>query len=207
LVEQPVRELHDVGFAHSRDAATPVGDCVVERELDDPARAGDRDRLDRDRRIGPNLALAHLDDRLRLFGSEVELDPRVEVLGILAHDHQIDVLVLGPNAGVVFARPHARVEIEQLSQRHVHAAETLSDGRGNRAFERDLVAPDAIEDLVRQRRAVFVHHVHARLFDFPLYRDPCRLDNPPRRLRYLRPSAVSRDKRNPVRQPTDLQAR
>jgi hypothetical protein len=48
LQVQAVRELHDVRLVHGRDLAAAVAARVVEGELDDAARAADRDRLDRD---------------------------------------------------------------------------------------------------------------------------------------------------------------
>ena len=74
----------------------PFGARVVEGELDDPARAGDRDRLDRDAGVAmaerAALRLDPGDQLLGLGGALLVLDPRVEVLGVLAHDDEIDVL-------------------------------------------------------------------------------------------------------------------
>jgi len=46
--------------------------------------------------------------------SALEFDAGVEVLRVLAHDHEIDVLVAGPDAGVGLARSDACVEISSL---------------------------------------------------------------------------------------------
>ena len=55
---EPVGELHDVGLVHGRDLAAAVPARVVEGELDDSARAGDRDRLQRDAGVRADRARA-----------------------------------------------------------------------------------------------------------------------------------------------------
>ena len=55
------------------------------------------------------------------------LDARVEVLLVLAHNHDVDLRVLGLDEGVERdARAHVRKEAERLADRHVEACE----GRG-----------------------------------------------------------------------------
>ena len=93
--EEAVRELHDVRLVHGGDLAAAVPARVVEGELDDPARAGDRDRLDRDAGVGAELALAVLldpvDQVAGVLGALLELDAGVEVLRVLADDDEVDV--------------------------------------------------------------------------------------------------------------------
>ena len=90
--EEAVGELHDVRLVHGRDLLAAVLARVVERELDDPPRAGDRDRLDRDPRVVvAELAAVGLDPLDQLLGvgrALLVLDPGVEVLGVLADDRR-----------------------------------------------------------------------------------------------------------------------
>ena len=69
---------------HSRDQLASIGPCVLKGKPDDAfgCRAGD----DADG-LGGHV------------GYDVVLDARIEPLGVLAHDHEIDVLV---------ARGHSR---------------------------------------------------------------------------------------------------
>ena len=76
--------------------------------------------------------------------------------------------VFRADARIAFARAQAGVEVELLPQGHVHGAETGSDGRGDRAFKRDFVAADALQDVLGKRRAVFVHDVDSGVVDFPV---------------------------------------
>ena len=82
------------------------------------------------------------------------LEARVEILGVLAHDDQIDVLEAARHAGQVLDRPQVGVEIERLAQPDVDAGEALADRRGHRPLQRDLVPLDRLEQRRRQRLAV-----------------------------------------------------
>ena len=93
----------------------------------------------------------------------LELDARVEVLGVLADDHEVDAVVARADARVGLAGPQAGVEPELVAQRDVHRAEAGADRRRDRALERDLVRADGRERVVGQRRAGLLHHVDARL--------------------------------------------
>ncbi len=113
--EEPVGELHDVRLVHGRHLAAAVAPRVVDRELDDPARAADRDRLDRDPGVGPNATAVGLDpcDQVERRGrSLLELDAGVEVLGVLAHDHEVDVVEARADSGVRLAGAHLREQVE-----------------------------------------------------------------------------------------------
>src|SRR4029077_17595750 len=67
---EAVGELHDVRLVDGRDLLAPVLARVVERELEDAARAGDRDRLDRD----AGVVVAER--------SALRLDPANQLLGV-----------------------------------------------------------------------------------------------------------------------------
>ncbi len=84
-------------------------------------------------RVQPLGELGHV------FRALLELDPDVHVLGVLAHDDEVDVLVERAHAGIRLARPHLRVEVEAVAQRDVDRAEALADRRRDRALQRDAV--------------------------------------------------------------------
>ena len=79
------------------------------------------------------------------------LDARVEVLGVLAHDDQVDVLVARAHAGDGHGRPQVGVEVELLAQGHVHAAEAGAHRRGDGALDGHPRVADRVEDLLGQR--------------------------------------------------------
>ena len=141
-----------------------------------------------------------LDQLGRVGRALLELDPDVEILGVLAHDDEVDVLVARAHARVRLARPHLRVEVEPVAQRDVDGAEALADRRRDRALQRDAVAADRLERRLGQRvAAVLVHHVRAGGLDVPLEVDAGRLEHAARRLGELRAGAVSGDECHDVR--------
>src|SRR5205823_2192778 len=120
-----------VRLVHGRDLAPAVAARVVERELDDAARAGDGDRLDRDPCVAvPELPAVRLDPADQLLGlgrALLVLDPGVEVLRVLADDDQVDVLEPRAYARIRLAGPHLPVHVELLAKRHVDGPEAAPD--------------------------------------------------------------------------------
>ena len=201
---EPVGELHDVRLVHGGDLAAAVAARVVERELEDAARARHGNRLDRDTGVVvaelPAVRLDPLDQLGGLRRALLVLDPGVEVLGVLAHDDQVDVVEAAAHAGVALARAHLRVHVELLAERHVDRAKAAADGRRDRPLQRDPGLADRVEDVGRQRvAAVLLHHVRAGLAHVPLELDAGRLENAPRRLCQLGPRAVAGDEDDLVR--------
>ena len=90
---------------HRGDLAAPVADRVLERVARDALAGGAGDDLDALRRVGPDAVL----------------DPRVEVLGVLANDDQVDVLVSGLDALHAPGGTHIGVELERKPQTDIHA--------------------------------------------------------------------------------------
>ena len=83
--KQAVAELHDVRLVDCRDPLAAVMPRVLEGEPRDPRR-----RLLRD-------DLQALDDP----GDDFVLESRVEILGVLAHDHQVDVVEAATAPGML----------------------------------------------------------------------------------------------------------
>ena len=70
------------------------------------------------------------------------LDAGVDVLGVLAEDHHVDLLGALHRRGhalEVAHRAQADVEVEHLAQRDVERADAAADRRGQRALDADQV--------------------------------------------------------------------
>ena len=182
LEEQAARALEDVRLVHQRQPPALVLLHVVEGVLDDPLAplAGD----DRDALGGRALVV------------DVVLDAGIEALRVLADHHQIDAAVSRLDAGEAPCRAHVRVEIELLAQRDVRAAIALADGRGQRPLERELVAPDGLERLRRNRSPMGGHRAGARRRPLPLDLASGGLDHLDGGVDDLRTDAVAGDERD-----------
>ncbi len=107
-----------------------------------------RHRLDADARIRadalPHLGREELDDALGLRRAARPLDAGVDVLGVLAEDHdvhQLGALHRRGHALEVADRAHAGIEVQHLAQRDVEAADAAADRRRQRSLDGDLVQP------------------------------------------------------------------
>ena len=161
LEEQAVRELHDVGLVDGRDLVPAVGDRVVEGEPGDPLG----------RLAGDDL------DALGGVATDHVLDAGVEVLGVLADDDEVDVLVARLEALDRPGGPQVGVQPQDLAERDVDAPEPRPDRRRDRPLERDLVALDRLEHVIGQRRPVLGHHGLARVDGLPLELDARRVEH------------------------------
>jgi hypothetical protein len=65
--------------------------------------------------------------------SLLELDPRIDVLRRLAHDHEVDAVVAGADTRIGLAGPYLRVEVEARSQADVDRPEPFADRGRDRA--------------------------------------------------------------------------
>ncbi len=132
LMEQAVGEFHDVVFDEAADLAPALLAGVVEGVADDALAAGAADQLE---------ALEHL------VGLAV-LDTGVEVLLILAHDHQVHGRVFGLHEGRVgHAGADVGVEAERLAGGHVEALVAATLRGGDRRLEEDLGPPQGFPGL------------------------------------------------------------
>ena len=200
--EEPVRVLHDVRLRDARDAAAPVGARVLEREADDPLRALGAERLDRDARARGDLlrlpGVEELDHRFGVGGPRLELDPRVQVLGVLADDDQVDGVVARADALVRLAGSHARIQPELVAERDVDRAEARADRRRDRPLDCNTIPLDRVQRRRRKRGSGGLHHVDAGLLDVPGERDAGRLQHPAGRLGELGARAVAGDQSDVV---------
>src|SRR5581483_784104 len=201
--EQSVGELHDVRLVHRGDLVALVRARVLEGELHDPARAELANVLDGDRRVLADLRVAFLlDDRAhaRELGSpDVELDPGVEVLDVLADDHEVDVAHRRLDALVRLRRPEVRVQVELLAECDVHGAHARSELRRERSLETDLVPPQRVERGLRERVAEPLQRGDPDVVDVPFDLDTGCLDGTARRLDDLGARAITGDEGDAMR--------
>ena len=182
LEEEAVRELHDVRLVDGGDLAAAVLHRVLERVARDPLRRGARDDLDALRRVRPDPVL----------------DPGVQVLGVLAHDDQVDVVVAGLDALHRPRRTDVGVQLERLAQPDVDGAEAGADRGRDRSLDGHAVASDRLDDPVRQRRPLAGDRRLAGLLDVPFEADAGRLEHVLGGLGQLRTDPVAGDQRDGV---------
>ena len=117
------------------DLLAPALARVAEGVVGDPARGA----LGRD-----------LEARRHALGDLV-LDARVEALGVLADDDDIDAGVARLDALHRADRTHRGVEVERLAKQHIDRAEPRPDGSRAWALERDAVLADEVERGLRKQ--------------------------------------------------------
>ena len=108
---------------------------------------------------------------LRVRRALLELDPGVDVLGVLADDDEVEVVAQVSRAFVGLDRPDERVEVKSLAKRDIDAAKSAAHGRGDGAFERHLVPPNRFQDGVGQRGPKLGDGGLTRLLDVPVELD------------------------------------
>ena len=88
----------------------------------------------------PEVVLQEVDQLLHFLRAGRVLDAGVDVLGVLAEDHHVDVARVRHrrhDAREVAHRPHAGVQVEVLAHRDVERADAAADRRRERALDRD----------------------------------------------------------------------
>ncbi len=129
LVEEAVGELHDVVLGEAGHLAPAVGAGIFERIADDLLGAWPGNELQ---------ALEHL------VGLPV-LDAGIQVLFVLAHDHDVHLRMPGGDERRVrSAGPHVGVEPERLAHGDVEALEPAALGGGDRRLVEHARAPQRL---------------------------------------------------------------
>ncbi len=153
--ERPLGVLHDVALVHERHRPAGVIEGVAERGTNEALATGHRDRLDADAAVGPQLpavpGIEELEELLDALGALLELLAGVDVLGVLPEDHHVDELGLlhrRRHPRVPAHRAQAHVEVEDLAQGHVEAADAAADRRRQRALDPDEVGAEGLDRLV-----------------------------------------------------------
>ncbi len=131
----------------------------------------------------------------------LELAAEVEVLGVLADDHEVDRRLReeGPDAAIDLAGPDAGIEVEGLPEVDVHAPESGADRRGDRCLEGHLGAPARLDHAVGDGRSELGHDIDAGILLVPADGDTRRLDAQLRGFGELRPDTVAADERHFIR--------
>ena len=135
---------------------------------------------------------------LDLVRALLELDAGVEVLGVLAHDHDVGVREARAHALVGLAGPDAGVQVELLAQGHVDRAVAGADRGGRRALDGEAALADGIERAIREWVALLLVDIDARVLEVPVELDAGGLEYSLGRLRELWPGAVARDEGDAV---------
>ena len=128
----------------------------------------------------------------------LELDPRVQVLGVLAHDHDVGLGEARAHALVGLAGPDAGEQVQLLAQQHVDRAKARTHRRGGRALDPHLVALDRVQRAVGEGRALLGVDVLAGGVLVPLELHAGGLQHAPRGVDQLRAGAVAGDQRHLV---------
>ena len=137
---------------------------------------------------------------LDLLRALLELDARVQVLRVLANDHDVGLGEAGAHALVGLAGPDAGIEVELLAERHVDRAVPRADRRGGGALDGDAALADRVEGAVGERIALRLVDVDPGILEVPVELDPGGLEHSLGCLRELGPGAVSRDEGDSVSQ-------
>ena len=179
----------------------------VEREPHDPLAPELRDVLHADagsaRTSRPVRSSMNPISSAAAGRAHLDLDPRVHALGVLADDHDVDVLVRRGHARVQAAGPDVRVQVQALAQRHVRAPQARRDRRLDRTLQRDARRPEGRERGRRQRVAGPGERAGAHVLAIPLDRRRRSLRATRRAASIdLGTDAVARDQRDAVRHAT-----
>ncbi len=200
---------------HQGDRFALVAQGVVDRGAHDPFGAFYRDRFEpdagavREADLGVFFRELLFEQGFELFAlrsAVLELDPGVDILGVLAEDHHVDVFRVqhrGGHAAVIAHRAHAGVQVQQLAQGHVQRADAAADRGGQRPLDPDQEFIESLDCFVRQPFAPFVvgflAGVHFHPLDFAFaavgffHR---RVENPHGSAPDVRPDPVAFNERN-----------
>ena len=138
--------------------------------------------------------------RLHHARNNLVLQPGVQILGILAHDHQIDVRIARLQPRQILHRPEVRKQLELLPQRHVDRREPAAHRSRHRPLQRHLVLFNRPVQRLRNVLAKPLERLRPRRKLVPVERHARRLarglHNPHHRRRNLRPNPIPGDQRN-----------
>ena len=140
-----------------------VAHGVVEGGALQTMRACARDGLDADAGVFADVAVEEfLDGGAELLGdvaARFGFYARVDVFGVLTEDyhiHQLGLLHRRRHALEPAHGPQADIQVEQLAQGHIQAAEPAAHRGGERPFDADEVVAEGLHGIVGQPAAGFV---------------------------------------------------
>ena len=164
--------LHDVCLMNSGDLLTAMLHGVVEGIAHDILGAGYADRLNGNTGVGTDRASAgllhHVDEMRSGLRALFELNAGIQVLGVLANDDQVDVVIASASTRNRDNGTQAHIQIEALTKGNVHAAEASSHRSGNRALNGNLVALYGFDGALGKRGSLGFHKMSASLGNLPV---------------------------------------
>ena len=185
--EKPIRQLHNIGFVDSVNLLAAMLFRIIKRRLRNPRRPLPRDDLERLR----NVRIDH------------HLQPRIQVLGVLAKNDQVNIRVVRLEPRQRLHRPEIRVEVKLLTHRHVNRREAATHRRRRRPLQRNAILFNRFVKRLRNQLTVLGEGVRARLKAMPIERTAERcaggFQNAHGRRSYFRADAVSGDECDFVR--------
>ena len=157
VAEGALGELHDVALVNQSHRLVAVLDGITNAAPHQLLGSSNRHGLDAHAGIEPYLLVRFvfaqqlidkLDQSFRLRGAFTPFDSSVYVFGVLTKDDDIHVLRMPHWRGEsldVLHRPPAGIEIQQLPQRHIEAADAAAHRRGERSLDGNPKIPDRLE--------------------------------------------------------------
>ena len=149
------------------------------------------------------------DTRRSLLGDDLQalhdarddfmFDAGIKPFGILAHDHQVDVLITRFDPGQILDRPQIGIEIESLAQLDIDAAKSFAHRRRHRPFESDLGLVERIHQRPRDGRPMFFQSLGAGQMGIPINFCAGGFDDFQCRLDYFGTDPIARNQRNFMR--------
>ena len=140
---------------HERHRFSAVGERVLERSTNEPLRACGRYRLDAESRVAlelpPELLVQVSDELVRLGSAGLDLLAGVHVFGVLPEDDHVDQFRFADgrwDAAIPAHRTQARIEVEDLADGDVQAADAPSHGGRERAFDANEMIAERLYGLL-----------------------------------------------------------
>src|SRR5208282_1748024 len=172
IAERALRVLHDVALVDQGHALALVANRVIERGANQALGALARDGLDADSRgLGEtdfrdaHFVLQKFDEFLCLGRLRRPFDSRVDVLGVLAKDHNVEFLGMldgTRHAREVAHRAQAYVEVEHLAQRDVERADAAADWSRQGTLDADQEFAERFDGFVGQPAVPILERLLAR---------------------------------------------
>ena len=161
IAERALRKFLDVALVNQRHALALVVERVADGAPHQPFRSRRRDRFDPHAGVPADLLVGALEhavvqefEQLLGFGrAGFPLDAHVHVFRVLAEDHHIHLFWISHGRGnsrVVAHRPHARIQIQDLAQRHVERSNPAAHRRRQRALDADQIRAKRVDRFVGQ---------------------------------------------------------
>src|SRR2546422_303225 len=132
------------------------------------------------------------------------LQARIEILGVLTHDDNVDIVKTGFDSRQVLDGSEIGIEIQSLSQSHVDTGKSPSDGRRNGTFDSHVIAVNRIQQFIGKIFATFLEGFCPGIENLPLDFYTRGFNHFQSGFRHLRTNSVTGNQRNLVFHATSL---